>query len=249
VFYDIASATTTLRWWSPGAQPADVYRGLIGLGITKGTYAAPFWRLDTSGAAGSQAACLRNDVGGTPETAPPAGPGGTRGTTGPIGLVDDPNPAIGAGVYYVVALDAPGAGSTNAIGCANPGVCSKAGWCVLGASAGAPCDVDADCPGGTCAGPRAFCTTSAGPGGGGGCGRHAVCSAGINAGRLCSSVTDCAGSACPLVTADVATAGSVCLNAAGLISPPLPGTVPSECPPAGSAARVVRQATPGGLCP
>ena len=32
------------------------------------------------------------------------------------------------------------------------------------------------------------------------------------------------------------------------ITPP-PGTVPAECPPAGSAARVVRQVTPAGLCP
>jgi Thrombospondin type 3 repeat len=249
VSYDLASATTTLRWWSPGASPADVYRGLIGLGITKGTYTPPFWRLDTSGAAGSQAACLRNDVGGTPETAPPAGPGGTRGTTGPIGQADDPNPAVGSGVYYLVSIDAPGAGSTNALGCANPGICNKAGWCQLGGSAGAPCDVDADCPGGTCLGPRAFCATSAGAGGGGGCGRHAVCSAGTNAGRLCTGATDCPGSICALVSADVVTAGSICLNAAGQIPPALPGTVTSECPPPGSAARVVRQATAAGLCP
>ncbi|HYV84301.1 MAG TPA: thrombospondin type 3 repeat-containing protein [Patescibacteria group bacterium] len=249
VSYDIASATTTLRWWLPGASPADVYRGLIGLGITKGTYAPPFWRLDTSGAAGSQAACLRNDVGGTPESAPPAGPGGTRGTTGPIGQADDPNPAIGVSVYYVVAVDAPGAGSTNAIGCANPGLCSKAGFCDLGGSAGAPCDVNADCPGGTCLGPRAFCARSAGPAGAGGCGRHAVCLAGSGIGHLCSDDSVCPGSLCQLPGSNVTTEGSICMNAAGPNEQVSPGGVTSECPPAGSATRLVRQATPAGLCP
>jgi Thrombospondin type 3 repeat len=249
VTYDRVAATTTLTWWSPGALPADVYRGLIGPGITKGSYAASFWRLDTTGATGSQATCLRNGVAGTPETAPPAGPGGTRGTTGPIGQADDSNPAIGSGVYYVVAADAAGSGSTNALGCANPAVCSMAGWCELGTNAGAPCNVNGDCAGGgTCLARQAFCKTSAGTAGFGGCGRYAVCAGGTNAGRLCHTDTDCPASICRLPAAGVATAGSICLNVSGQAPPPA-GLLTTPCPPAGSPARVVTQAPAAGICP
>src|SRR5206468_3186552 len=76
VLYDRAAATTTLQWWTPDARPADVYRGRLGPGITRGSYVAPFWRLDTSGAIGSAASCLANNVAGSPETPPPAGAGG-----------------------------------------------------------------------------------------------------------------------------------------------------------------------------
>jgi hypothetical protein len=249
VTYDRTAATTTLSWWSPGALPADVYRGLIGPGITKGSYAASFWKLDTTGATGSQAACLRNDVAGTPETAPPAGPGGTRGTTGPLGQAGDPNPVIGSGVYYVVAADAAGSGSTNALGCANPAVCSKAGWCELGTNAGAPCNVSADCAvGGSCLVRQTFCKTNAGVGGLGGCGRYQVCAGGTNAGRLCSLTTDCPGSTCPTLPASSATAGSICLNVSGLATPPA-GLLTTPCLPAGSPARVVTQAPAAGICP
>jgi hypothetical protein len=253
VFYDVAAATTTLKWWTPDARPADVYRGRLGPGITRGSYAAPFWLLDTSGATGSAAACLLNDVAGTPESLPPAGPGGTRGSTGPLAQTIDPDPAIGAGVYYVVAADSPGAGSTNAAGCANPGVCNKAGWCELGTGFGAPCNANADCPGGgACRIRTTFCKTSSGVAGinGNGCGRYPVCLAGTNALRLCQEDVDCPGSTCVVPAATVTAAGSACLNLPGPVTPPPPaGALNAECPPPGSANRVVRQVAAGGLCP
>jgi hypothetical protein len=251
VFYDVAAATTTLTWWTPDARPADVYRGRLGPGITRGSYAPPFWLLDTSGASGSAAACLVNDVAGTPEALPPAGPGGTRGSSGPLNQVIDPNPAVGTGYYYLVAADAPGPGSTNASGCANPAVCNHRGWCNAGTSAGAPCNADADCAGGgTCAIIQTLCSTSAGPAGFGGCGRHAVCAGGANAAHLCVVDTDCPGSTCVQPAATLTTPGSICLRQSGPVSPPPPGgALNAECPPPGSPTRVVRQVVAGSLCP
>jgi hypothetical protein len=248
VTYDRVTATTTLSWWTPGVFPADVYRGLIGPGITKGSYAAPFWRLDTSGATGSQASCLRGNVAGTPETAPPAGPGGTRGTIGPLNQVDDPNPPINSAEYYVVAADGAN-GDINALGCANPAICTMAGWCELGTNAGAPCNISTDCAGGgSCLVRQTFCKTSAGAGGLGGCGRYPVCAGGTNAGRLCHTDTDCPVSTCAQPAAGATTAGSVCLNVSGQMVPSPAGTPTTPCPPAGSPARVVTQVPVPGIC-
>ncbi|HYV84533.1 MAG TPA: hypothetical protein VFB49_01345, partial [Patescibacteria group bacterium] len=251
VFYDVAAATTTLKWWTPDARRADVYRGRLGPGITRGSYAAPFWRLDTSGAIGSAASCLVNDVGGTPETPPPAGPGGTRGTFGPLNQIIDPNPAAGAGYYYLVAADAPGAGSTNAPGCANPAICSHRGWCNAGTRAGAPCDADTDCAGlGACVIVQTFCHTSAGSSASGGCGGHAVCAGGSNAAHLCQVDGDCPGALCTRPPDTLTTPGSICLNQTGALTPPPPaGALNTECPPPGSPTRVVRQVVTGALCP
>jgi hypothetical protein len=252
VTYDLASATTTLQWWTPGAAPADVYRGALGAGTTRGSYAPPFWRLDTNGGSGSEAACLRNDVAGMPQAPPPGGPGGTRGTTGPLGQADDPNPPVDSGVYYLVATDAPGSGSTNAAGCANPAICTMKGWCELGTNFGAPCNANVDCPGGgACRVLTTFCKTSAGVAGnnGNGCGRYPACLAGTNALRLCQDDVDCPGSICVIPSATVTAAGSICLNVSGQMTPSPSGTVAPECPPAGSPARIVRQVTATGLCP
>jgi len=146
VVYDRAAATTTLRFWTPvaGGALADVYRGLIGPGITKGSLATGSrWLLDTSGAAGSPAACLQSNLATTPETAPPAGPGGGRGTLGPLNQAADPNPAPGTAVYYLVAGAGAG-GAPDSLGCANPAIC------LGGSNAGLSCASDSVCPGSTC---------------------------------------------------------------------------------------------------
>jgi hypothetical protein len=250
VGYDRVARTTTLSWWLPDARPADIYRGLLGPGITRGSYIAPFWRLDTTGAAGSAAACLRNDVAGTPEVAAPAGPGGTSSTSGPLDQSSDPDPPLGSGVYYVVAADAPGSGSTNAMGCARPSVCSRRGWCQSGTNAGAPCDADADCPGGgACATLMTSCRTTAGRGGAGGCGRYGVCGGGANAGLLCTMSWQCPGSECALPAATTTSPGSICLVSSTPPGSLVPGTVVSECPAPGDTGRVVRTVPPDGLCP
>ena len=250
VTYDAVAATTTLVWWVPDARAADVYRGVLAPGTTKGSAAMPFWRLDTTGGAGAAAACLRNDVGATAETAPPAGPGGTRGTTGPLDQAADPNPPIGAVVYYVVAADAPGGGSTNAAGCADPAICSLPGWCELGTTPGAPCSVAADCAGGgSCLPRQVFCHANAGVGGQGGCGRYPTCAGGTNAGRLCLDDGACPGSTCAFPPVATVTKGSVCLSVSAQAGALATGVVPADCPAAGNPARVVRQVGVAGLCP
>src|SRR5262249_43490180 len=157
----------------PANLPADVYRGTLAAGSMRGSYATPFWRLDTTGGGGAAAACYHDDLAGSPETAPPAGPGGARGVLGPLDQAADPNPPTGSLTYYVVAADAVGAGSTNAAGCANPAICTVPGWCELGTTAGAACNTSADCAGGgSCRIQPTFCITSAGIAGSGGCGRY-----------------------------------------------------------------------------
>ena len=164
----------------------------------------------------------------------------------------DPNPALGAGIYYLVAADAPGAGSTNAPGCANPAVCNHRGWCDAGTTPGAPCNADTDCTGGgACAIAQTFCHASAGPAGNwGGCAGHGVCAGGSNTGHLCQVNTDCPGSTCVQPPATLTTPGSVCLRQSGPVSPPPPaGALNAECPPPGSPTRVVRQVVSEALCP
>jgi hypothetical protein len=250
VVYDHVARTTTLRWWAPVVGNADVYRGLFGPGIAKGVLVGPSrWQLDTTGASGSAAACFRPDVAATPETPPPAGPGGGRGTTGALDQAADPDPATGTGVYYVVAA-AIGGGAPNALGCASPGICNEAGWCEGGTNAGAPCNVAGDCAGGgACTIRQTFCATDGGAGELGGCGRHQVCAGGTNVGRLCLLTADCPGSTCPIIAAGVTTAGSLCLNALGSVTPPPAGGVVDGCPPPGNPRRVVRQVNPAAICP
>jgi hypothetical protein len=250
VTYDRVAHTTTIRWWSPGTAPSDVYRGRIGPGISRGTLESPFWRLATSGAVDSEAACLLNGVAGTPETAPPTGPGGMRGTSGGLTQAVDADPAPGFGTYYLVASGG-GSSGTNALGCAAPGVCNHAGWCDLGTKAGAPCNVAADCPGGgTCVLQTTFCSADAGTAGQGGCGAHQVCAGGTTPGHLCSTVLDCPGSgaSCPVLAAGVKTTGSSCLTVGGT-PPATPGAAVGECPPPGSPLRTVRLAPAANVCP
>ena len=252
VVYDRAAATTTLRFWTPlgGGAMADVYRGLIGPGITKGSFApGSRWLLDTSGAPGSVAACLQSNVVTTPETAPPAGPGGGRGTVGPLNQAADPNPAPGTAVYYLVAGAAVG-GAPDGLGCANPALCSKAGWCEGGTNAGAPCDVSGDCAGGgTCTPLRTACASDAGAAKLGGCGRHQVCLGGGRAGQLCALNSDCPGSSCLAVAGNVTTTGSICLTVGVALGTTPAGAVVTGCPPAGWAPRVIRKVGAAGVCP
>jgi hypothetical protein len=260
VTYDRVARSTTLRWWSPGTSAADLYRGLVGPGISRGVYEPPIWRLQTSGVAGSEAACVLNGVAGTPETAPPLGPGGSRGTSGALTQATDPDPALGFGIYYLVGSDGNGAGP-NALGCPAPGVCNHPGWCELGTNPGLPCTTSADCPGGgTCTPETTLCGRDSGgadlsPGGAstGGCALHVTCGGGTRAGRLCSSLTsaaDCPGGSCGLpagFTGSVMTPGSFCLTPNG---PPLaPGGVPVECPATGNPRRTVRLAPAANVCP
>jgi hypothetical protein len=250
VTYDRVAHTTTIRWWSPGTAASDLYRGRLGPGISRGTLESPFWRLATSGAVGSEAACLLNGVAGTPETAPPSGPGGTRGSSGALTQAVDADPAPGFGTYYLVASGG-GSSGTNALGCAAPGVCNHAGWCDLGTKAGAPCNVAADCPGGgTCVLQTTFCSADAGTAGQGGCGAHQVCAGGTTPGHLCSTVLDCPGSgaSCPVLAAGVKTTGSSCLTVGGT-PPATPGAAVGECPPPGSPLRTVRLAPAANVCP
>ena len=198
VTYDRAAAATTLRWWSPGSTPADVYRGVVGAGGGRGTYIAPIWLLDTSGGSGSAPACLRNNVAGTPQTAPPAGPGGTSGTTGPIGQADDPNPAANNSCNTV------GAG---ACGLGGAGKCFDLSACASDAACqGRFCNTAANCGTGGICGPNTatyYDVSSNGPGGQSinalGCANPAICKSpgwcelGTNAGAPCNVNADCAG--------------------------------------------------------
>jgi hypothetical protein len=250
VTYDRVAHTTTIRWWSPGTATSDVYRGRIGPGISRGNLEPPFWRLATSGAGGSEADCLLNGVAGTPETAPPSGPGGTRGTSDALDQAVDPDPAIGFATYYLIASGGSGAG-TNAMGCAAPAVCNHLGWCDQGTSAGAPCNVAADCPGGgTCVAQATFCSADAGPAGQGGCGAHQICAGGSKPGHLCATSSDCqgGGATCPALASGISTPGSICL-ASGGIPPAAAGEPVVGCPPPGSQLRLVRLAPAANVCP
>ncbi len=119
VTYDRTARTTTLRWWTPGTAPADVYRGAIGTGVSRGSLISGFWQLNTTG-------CFLTNVAGV---AVPSG--GNNGTSGALTQVQDADPVLGtggtaAGTWYVVVGNAGNGSSLNAMGCANPGVCSNA---------------------------------------------------------------------------------------------------------------------------
>src|SRR2546422_6612951 len=117
VVYDATTHSTTLRMWTSRNLPVDVYRGLIGPGISKGTLLSgpPRWVLDTSGLPGSGAACFLNGL------QVQAGPGGGAVTdSGSLDQARDPDPPEGFAVYYVASRK-PYFTNPNAQGCANAG--------------------------------------------------------------------------------------------------------------------------------
>ncbi|HEV8702312.1 MAG TPA: thrombospondin type 3 repeat-containing protein, partial [Candidatus Polarisedimenticolia bacterium] len=97
LLYDRAAGATTLNWSGP-LQAADVYRGAIGGGLSRGQLIAggrTFWQLAGAG-------CLLSDSSGT------AAPGGGwNGTSGPLGQAGDPDPAAGFATFYLVAPQRP----------------------------------------------------------------------------------------------------------------------------------------------
>jgi hypothetical protein len=107
VQYNRLTGETTLRWWNPGNQTSDLYKGTIDNG-TKGTLATPFYILDNTTAG---AACVAANISGTPAST------GSNYTTGAI---SDPNPGLGLVHYYLVSGNQPGGGTVDALGCANP---------------------------------------------------------------------------------------------------------------------------------
>jgi hypothetical protein len=213
-----------LTWAPPAVNPVDVYAGGIGPGYSKGTWAGGGpWTLNVAG-------CFLPDVLGNSVTLNGAG---------------DPNPPEGIAYYYVVAEDAGIAGlpNVNAFGCAMPGICNNKGWCELGATPGAPCNVPVNCLGagsicaiGTCVdGAPALLNT--------GCNVDADCGvAGIcqprAVGTFCTTDTgpgDYGGCGLHAVCAGGVNLGRLCLSATDC-----PG---GTCPvvPAGTT-------TPGQLC-
>jgi hypothetical protein len=233
----VTDDVTVLRWWAPANYGTDVIRGTVPPAAPKGTLAAPFWNLGGLGAS-----CILSNVAGTPTSL-----GSNHTST--LTNAADPNPAVGAVIYYDVTSNQAGGTNVNAFGCANPDICNNIGWCELGTNAGGPCNVGADCPGGSCTARTTFCNSDIGIGGAGGCGRFQVCAGGANVGRLCTSVTaatDCPGSTCPAISATVATAGQVCYNLNTTQLPPPSG----GCPSVGNPKRLVRRIGGGGLvCP
>ncbi|HZN03238.1 MAG TPA: thrombospondin type 3 repeat-containing protein [Candidatus Polarisedimenticolia bacterium] len=197
----------------------DLYRGTVA--TAKGSRNGQIWLLNhTDGAAFVQHLAF---VANNP-------PGKQFANT--LNQATDVNPAVGAVQYYLAVGHAPGGNSVNALGCANPGICGNAGWCSLGASAGAPCNVAGDCPGGACTIRTTFCTTDGGSGDVGGCARHQVCVGGTNAGNLCLAAGDCPGGTCPAIPASPA---GTCFSVQS-------GMPSSGCLPPGSAKRLVDQA-------
>jgi hypothetical protein len=133
------------------------------------------------------------------------------------------------------------------------GVCNNIGWCnqSTGGTAGAPCNADASCPGGTCANmanvTKPACKTDTGSGDLGGCGRHQICAGGTSPGRLCLLNTDCSGGGtCPALVANISTAGQVCYKTESF---PPQNPVITGCLPVGNAKRLVGQAQTGNVCP
>ncbi|HZN03798.1 MAG TPA: hypothetical protein VFD06_09465, partial [Candidatus Polarisedimenticolia bacterium] len=168
--------------------------------------------------------------------------------SGPLSQAQDPNPSLGAVIYYQAATNSPGGANLDAYGCPSPSICSNPGWCDLGTSAGGPCTTNGDCPGGgTCVLEPTFCLTDAGTAKQGGCGHHPTCVGGSAPGKLCQSAVDCpGGGACPAATAaQQATEGQVCLTLTGA---PLAAAPYGNCPPAGHPKRVVSR-TGGLACP
>src|SRR6267142_915148 len=142
VDYDGGARATTLRFWTSRNGSVDVYRGLIGPGISKGTLLGPpsdpnyRWLVDTSGAAGSSATCLFSNL-----PVGPAAGGGGAGATGSMDQASDPDPAVGFAVYYLASRNTAAGSSLNQLGCANPGVCGS-----TTTRTGAACHTSADCP-------------------------------------------------------------------------------------------------------
>ena len=229
---------TALQWWSPSGSGSDVVRGVVPAGpVPKGTLSGGFWT-----PAGLGGSCFLSNVVAMPATAD------FNYVSGPLTQAQDPNPAPGGIIYYMVAANAPGGANLDAFGCADPSICNTPGWCDLGTNAGAPCAVSADCAGGgTCTLQTTFCSADSGAAGLGGCSRHLVCSGGSNNGHLCLTVNDCPGGTCPALTASQSSAsGPACLRAT---QADLPATPYGQCPAPGSPRRVVRRPTPAPSCP
>jgi hypothetical protein len=187
----------------------------------------------------------------------PAGPGSLFRNT--FTNVQDPVPASGSANVYFTVGHAPGGAAVNALSCPNLGVCNNAGWCNLGANAGAPCNVAANCPGGACVNMpgvvRSYCTTDTGMGDLGGCGRHSVCVGGATPGKLClnlvaataSNTVDCgAGGTCSAFVANAAAPGQLCLTSQTFV-PQLPFN--QGCLPVGHVKRLIGQAPLANVCP
>jgi hypothetical protein len=199
----VANDLTALRWWGPGWYArTDLMRGTVPAGpAPRGTVQNPFWNL-----AGLEAHCAMSNVLGTSLTLSPPG---TNYTSGNLNQTADPNPPLGAVIYYQITSNGPSGENVNAFGCSNPNICNNLGWCEGGSNAGDPCNLDSQCTV-RCAMRPTYCSKDAGPADLGGCGRHQVCSGGMNAGRLCLFTSDCPGSVCPTLAADVSTPGQIC---------------------------------------
>jgi hypothetical protein len=214
-----ADDSTVLRWSDPDIEESDLYRGTIA-GSNKGTLAAAqqyfhvsSWKLNTFATGGGSATCFKHNISGI-RTNP-----GTNYSSGVLSQADDPDPGVGSATYYLAIARVTQHGSSvslNDLGCANPGVCSNRGWCILGSNPGAPCNDNSACDvGGTCQFKRSYCSMDIGVADLGGCGAHQVCAGGSNMGMLCNSLTDCPGSSCPPLPATTSTPGQVCLNLTG----------------------------------
>ena len=203
-----------------GNGEVDLYRGTVA--AAKGTRNGQIWLLNHAGGAAfvQHLAFVANAV-----------PGKQYANT--LSQAQDANPAVGAVQYYLSVGHAPGGNPVNALGCANPGVCANAGWCSLGTSAGAACNVNGDCPGGSCTIRTTYCTTDGGAGDLGGCARHQVCAGGANVGLLCIAAADCPGSSCAPLPAN---------TPAGLCFGVQSGVPAGGCLPPGNTKRLVDQA-------
>jgi hypothetical protein len=205
-----------------GNNLTDLYKGTVN--AAKGSISGKFWILNHPGGAAflTHLPFVTN-----------ASPGKQYASN--LNQTADPNPAVGGVSYYLGVGHAPGGNPVNALGCANPGICSNAGWCELGTNAGGPCNVAADCAGGgTCNTTKPMaCSNDAGTGELGGCSRHQVCAGGANVGKLCLVAADCPTSTCPAITAG--SPAGLCYN----IQSGLPG---SGCLPPGATKRLVDQA-------
>jgi hypothetical protein len=227
-----ADDVTVLRLWSASDDGLDVVKGTVPAGpAPKGTLSGSFWTLP-----GLSGPCFLSNLAPTPAAT------GFNHSSGPLTQSQDPNPAVGAVLYYHASANSPGGASLDAYGCPSPAICSNAGWCEGGTNGGAPCTTSAQCPGGgACVARSVFCSQDAGIAGQGGCGHHGVCAGGTNSGKLCRSAVDCpGGGTCPGPTAaQQAAEGQVCLTLTGAPLAPAPY---GNCPPAGHPKRVVSRA-------
>lgn len=181
----------------PGAIH-DLYRGEIGAGIGRGTFAYPHWIVNVTSCWDPPFAdWIADDTGFMDQTL-------------------DPNPPSGRATYYdyTVDTDFGPASNVNDLGCSNPGMCSNPGWCELGTTPGVPCTVAPDCgPGGTCTIKLISCHKDAGASSAGGCSSHPICTGGANTGLLCVTGTDCSGFPCTAPSAPAGLCASVSLSA------------------------------------